>query len=405
MEGLLKRVLLFSSLLITLLPLPAYTMASSSFMSPSTSSSKEGLPFPVMQRADDDDDRPQFVYDDEDGSLPSLIRSVRTKLNYVTPGTEEIHVRRDVTGCDSVNVEIRNGRKTTTSWYLDEHGFELIPDGISPSPDDTIDFLDTQDVMDRYYPECERLLKELLHASGDDDKSKLASGGIACARAFDHNIRISTSSFGKELKGGGGSKAQVPLGMVHGDYTKMSGPRRLHDLSQPPKANDVWKQRLQNGQSLLDPMLVQEALEGKRRFALINVWRNIDPHHSVQQFPLACANAQTVPSDGLKTLYIHYKDRVGENYFCSHQPCHEWYYFPDMTFREALLIKQWDSHGALAKILSSDDTITTSASAIDATGPSTFAIHSAFLDPTTKSDAPPRKSIEVRCAVIWDKIE
>jgi hypothetical protein len=93
----------------------------------------------------------------------------------------------------------------------------------------------------------------------------------------------------------------------------------------------------------------------------------------------------------MRILKIHYKDRIGQNYFIAHSKPHQWYYFPEMLHKEALLIKQWDSFGNFAL---NDET---------GSGRSTFAIHSAFLDPTTPPSAPPRRSIEVRCAVIWEE--
>ena len=61
-----------------------------------------------------------------------------------------------------------------------------------------------------------------------------------------------------------------------------------------------------------------------------------------------------------------------------------------MKIDEAMLIKQWDSHGGIAKGMD-----------MDQEGLSTFAIHSSFLDPTASADVK-RESIEVRCCVIWD---
>jgi hypothetical protein len=348
-------------------------MASST---PSTTA-KKGLPFPEMQPPTNG----KAEYDDSG----KLLLSVPTKFNYVTHGSQDMHVYRDLAGCDSgiqgaewdpVQVPVKNARGTKAT--LDEQGFEMRDYPVK----DSIDFMDTQVVIDEYYPECEKLVQQVL-----GPKAKVV-------KAFDHNVRISATTFGDELKGGGG-RAQVPIGMVHGDYTKVSGPKRLADLAQTPKANDVLKSRL--GETpLLDPVLVQEAQQGTRRFALINVWRSIDPQNPVQQFPLGCIDATKIaPSDGsLKTFYIHYADRVGENYFCSHNKRHEWSYFPQMTFNEALLIKQWDSFGALAQDRQPDGG-----------GRSTFAIHSAFMDPTSPKDAPPRKSIEVRVAVVWEEGE
>ena len=62
---------------------------------------------------------------------------------------------------------------------------------------------------------------------------------------------------------------------------------------------------------------------------------------------------------------------------------------------EALLIKQWDSQGGLSKSkgLKSDYDF--------ADFPCTFSFHSAFKDPNTRSNAPDRWSLEVRCIVIY----
>eukprot|EP00548_Thalassiothrix_antarctica_P020922 CAMPEP_0194185546 /NCGR_PEP_ID=MMETSP0154-20130528/43151_1 /TAXON_ID=1049557 /ORGANISM="Thalassiothrix antarctica, Strain L6-D1" /LENGTH=51 /DNA_ID=CAMNT_0038903945 /DNA_START=46 /DNA_END=197 /DNA_ORIENTATION=- len=51
-----------------------------------------------------------------------------------------------------------------------------------------------------------------------------------------------------------------------------------------------------------------------------------------------------------------------------------------MTHDEALLLKQWDSYGSLAA--SEGDR--------NSKKPSTFSVHSSFLDPTSSLDAPPR---------------
>jgi hypothetical protein len=347
-----------------------------------SSSKPKGSPYPAMQAAED----PKILPEEEkDGT----IRSVPTKMNYVTPDTIEINIHRDISGCDSffegaqwdpVTVQVRNARGTSTGgctpFTLEEHGFELRD---SPAPPET-DYMDTEAVIDHYYPACENLLRTVL------------GGKIATIKAFDHNIRISSSDVGPNLKKGDQAKAQVPLGMVHGDYTKTSGPKRLDDLGKTPKANDVLKRRL--GETpLLDPNMVEDTKTGKRRFALINVWRNIDTEHPVQELPLACADARTVSKDDFRVLKIHYEDRIGQNYFIAHSKPHQWYYFPEMLHNEALLIKQWDSFGNFALNNETEG------------GRSTFAIHSAFLDPTTPPDAPPRRSIEVRCAVIWEEEE
>ena len=66
-----------------------------------------------------------------------------------------------------------------------------------------------------------------------------------------------------------------------------------------------------------------------------------------------------------------------------------------MTRDEALLIKQWDSAGEIAR---------SKGARADADGEgrsSIFSFHSAFKDPATPPDAPNRWSIEVRCAALY----
>jgi len=380
-------------------------------------SAAEAPPFPVMQKATEDAGSTLVEYCDDNSGV---MKAIRTKMNYVTADTKEINVYRDVSGCDSkyvgakwdpVNVRLQNARLFPQPITLRQHGYELIPDAVvEENKDEPIDFTDTQQVVRQYYPQCEALLERvLLGEGGGNNKVRLCT-----IKAFDHNIRISSSTWGKDLKGTQSSaKAQLPLGMVHGDYTDISAPERLRHLSKPPKANDVLREYLEetNQPCLLDPQLVQEATDDgestksnrRRRFALINIWRNIDRNNPVEEFPLACMDSSTFSKNELCTLKIHYEDRIGRNFFCSHAPQHDWAYFPQMTYNEALLIKQWDSHGSqFSKKEKNND---------DEEYCSTFSIHSSFMDPltTTKEEGgmviPLRQSIEVRCAIIYETEE
>ena len=76
-----------------------------------------------------------------------------------------------------------------------------------------------------------------------------------------------------------------------------------------------------------------------------------------------------------------FPDRVGEIYNLAHAPSQRWYYAPQMTEDEVLLIKGCDSL---------DD------------GLARFTPHSAFSFPETREDAPARESIEVRTLVVID---
>jgi hypothetical protein len=347
----------------------------------------------------------------------TLLR-VPSRMNYVDRSTVKAVIQRDPNGFDSPThgavwreetVWVENGR--LGEFKLHPNGFEL---AVEPVAKD-INFLSKDDVLDRYYPHCQEILERSLRLCSRPSGTSTTTVTPNNVRvwAFDHNVRTQSDQ---------PQSTQKPLGLVHGDYTTVSGPRRLQLLAEPPKINDVWRDRLTDNTQqpllLLDPTMVQECLDGKRRFALVNVWRNIDVDHSVASMPLACVDALTVEPRDLRVLEVHYQDRIGENFLVCpgttgdestasseapsqvaatsdsssgpQHPRHRWVYFPGMVYDECMFIKQWDSAGDYAQSQDRDRTI------------STFAIHSAFQDPTTPHDARPRQSIEVRCIAIWD---
>ena len=164
-------------------------------------------------------------------------------------------------------------------------------------------------------------------------------------------------------------------------------------MSAPPSGNDTYASRLEAGGGLISPEQI-EAVDGGARFAIINVWRNI-ASEPVATRPLALCDGASVRPDELVVFEIHYADRIGENYFAKHNDAHRWLTYPGLTRDEALLIKQWDSAGALARSGGM-----TADGAED--GPCTFSFHSAYKDPDAAPDAPDRWSIEVRCMVVYD---
>ena len=183
---------------------------------------------------------------------------------------------------------------------------------------------------------------------------------------------------------------------MHGDYTLVSAPQRLRALASPPGVNDTLRYVLEGGKSLLTTDLVSRTLEERKRFALINVWRNID-HSPVMSDPLALCDGQSVAPDDLVVFEIHYHDRIGENYFAKYAPYHKWWYYPLVTRDEVVLIKQWDSAGELAQ----SDGVHAESTVGNGDAPCTFSFHTAFSDPNTPTDAPDRQSIEVRCVAFF----
>lgn len=167
--------------------------------------------------------------------------------------------------------------------------------------------------------------------------------GAKEAVIFDHTLRDGTH---REE----GHGVRVPVRYVHNDQTFVSGPRRVRDHLPPERA--------------------QQWLEG--RIAIVNLWR---PLSDVESSPLAMCDARSIALTDLVTSDLVYRDKVGETYAFVFNPQHRWYYFPRMTQDEIVLLKIYDSAGGST---------------------ARFTAHTAFDDPTSAGDAPPRRSIELR---------
>ena len=298
----------------------------------------------------------------------------------------KVLTKRDINGSDAgslgidlekvempvINARDQLGKKKI---YLNKNGFELIQSNINHL---NINFFNNREVIDKYYIHCADFVREKTGAKN--------------VYAFDHNIRSASGKKNKKMIKGG-QQVQGPAHIVHGDYTLTSAPERLRQLAQPAGKNDTLRLILGKSNSLLSEDNVIETL-ANGRFAIINLWRNIvdDP---VETNPLALCDASTVSPEDLVVFEIHYADRIGENYFAKHNKKHKWFYFNKITKDEALLIKQWDSNGSIAKSngkLSDNESLHNTC---------TFSFHSAFEDPSTREDAPDRWSMEVRCIVLY----
>lgn len=274
-----------------------------------------------------------------------------------------------------VEVQVRDGRALHMT--LDSNGFAMVPHAY-----DHIDYYNESQVLKVYYPECCRLVKEMT--------------GAKKVYAFDHNIRSTLKSDGDNSERReiiGGNKVQVPLALVHNDYTLTSAPKRVTQLGEAPKVNDTLRKIL--GETpLFSSKDLEEIVES--RYVFINVWRNI-ADVPVQDMPLALCDAQSFAPEDLVTFEVRYEDRVGENYFVKHSTNHNWVYFPSITKNEAILLKVWDSHGAItaAEVSEKVDIQT------EVLIPASFSFHTAFKDPTAQADCSRRESIECRLIAVY----
>ena len=227
-------------------------------------------------------------------------------------------------------VPVFDGRLIAKSFSLDRQGFELVR-----HPTVVRNFYDDEEVRRVYYPLAEAFIKAMLRA----DRVVI----------FDHTVRRRIEG-APDIRGAG---PRQPATRVHVDQTVASGPNRVREHV-PAEADELLKGRVQ----------------------VINLWRPI--RGPVRDTPLAMCDGQTVAPGDLVASDLIYPDRSGETYSVKYNPEHRWFYFPEMTSDEAILLKCYDS-------------------ATD--GRTRFGPHTAFVDPTTPSDAPPRESIELRTLV------
>jgi len=121
-----------------------------------------------------------------------------------------------------------------------------------------------------------------------------------------------------------------------------------------------------------------EALLAKR-FAIVNVWRSIAG--TIEEWPLGLCTWDSVNDSHLHTVERRAYNRVGQTRHASFDPGNDWYYFPQMTPDEAILIKNYD-------------TVTD--------GRARYALHTSFDDPTAPEGAAPRESLETRVLAFFD---
>ncbi len=278
----------------------------------------------------------------ETAEAPQSGAIVHGELSFITPQDEKpvFHSSRLTGGVPKIFFEneehvmpIYDMREIADDLDIDREGFEL-----QRHTTHVEDLYDDDAIETEYNPEIEALLKERFGASQ--------------VVVFDVTRR---SDAGKGAANPDGMRG--PARRVHADYTVKSGPQRTKDIFGEAEA--------------------ERLLESGARIIQVNVWRPITG--PVKRAPLAVVDSSSLqPGDLVATDQV-FPDRVGEIYHLAHSPAQRWYYAPEMTPDEVLLLKGWDSR---------DD------------GRTRFNAHGAFELADTDENTPPRESIELRTLVI-----
>jgi len=304
---------------------------------------------PIRKEVKENESSLKFKY----GEPPAVVN-----LNYQTPPPPGKFTGRYIDQEDKGDavdvhaaqpIKMRNAREVQPPPALNDVGFTL-----ASAPTAISDFRDDAAVVETYYAEMMELIK--------------LTSGADRVFVFDHTIRESGK---KNLNSATAGESAAPVPRVHCDYTHDGAPRRLRQLG----ADGIFSRI--RGRELTEEE-VEKLMEG--RFAFINVWRSICDDHPVLQKPLAVCDERSVPKEDKFLYELRFPNRTGENYSLRHNDEHKWYYYPRMEKDECLVFKVYDKKKD---------------------GPR-FVFHTAFEDPLTPENAPPRKSIEIRAVAFFN---
>lgn len=262
-----------------------------------------------------------------EASLTFAIRDGATPVSLPSrPGEGEGRYEGDH---ETRRVEITNAWPLADELSIDREGFQLVHHHTD------VDFYDDAERTSTYERQIEDLIKQ--------------TAGAKRVIVFDHTLRAGDRRTRTERA------VREPVQMVHNDYTDRSARQRLRDLVGDEEAGKLMK----------------------GRFSIMNVWRG--NRQTVEDMPLAFADARSIDPADLISVERRSEDRVGEIQHLAHNPNQRWFYLPKIEPDEALLIKCFDSDDTKARLTA----------------------HTAFADPNTRADAPARESIESRTFVFY----
>jgi len=230
---------------------------------------------------------------------------------------------------ETLTLPVLDARALAPQASLDVEGFQLAAFSTAVA-----DFLDEDQITGTYYAEIVDFLKR--------------ETGATDVHIFDHTVRIQDTTKREA------ASRRLPVLIAHNDYTEMSGPKRVKDVMEAERADRFLG----------------------HRFAMVNVWRSIGK--SADRSPLAFADGRTVAAGDYIATDLIYESRKGEIYQNAHSDGQRWYWYPNMTRDEVVLLKCFDT-------------------ATD--GRTRYTAHSGFDNPAATADTPPRESIEVRTMI------
>ncbi|MGE3692254.1 MAG: CmcJ/NvfI family oxidoreductase [Novosphingobium sp.] len=187
---------------------------------------------------------------------------------------------------------IRNGRKAVQQPSLDEEGFVFVR-----HESQVCDFYDDAEIRRVYYPELERLTRDLT--------------GARNVFVFDHTVR------GQQGGTRGSVEVELPSDMMHCDLTVQAAEETLAQV-------------------------VPGAGEG--RWVQLNIWRPIAG--PLTTLPLAVCDGRSIKPESYVFTPLVRPDFESEFLTLAYDPEQRWSYLPAMTRDEVIVFKNYDSDPA-----------------------------------------------------------
>ncbi|OLN81034.1 Uncharacterized protein in dcmA 3'region 1 [Colletotrichum chlorophyti] len=238
-------------------------------------------------------------------------RTVVTNINYYDDPGDGSPPTPIIVGGQKVTNERKMTPRTVSvtdvagdedNFTLDTHGFQYVRHASAET-----EFVDEDKIKANYYPEMQRLYKEITGASR--------------VVIFNHQIRRGPANW--HSLGERNTEHRGPLHKAHVDQSYdgaiMMARHHLGDEA--------------------DELL-------KRRFQIINIWR---PIKTVYKDPLAVADGNTVAEEDLVGAAIIYPRHRAETWTIKPNPAHRWYYKSKQRPDEPLLIKCFDSDTSVVR--------------------------------------------------------
>lgn len=265
------------------------------------------------------------------------------------------------------------GDARTRSFCLARDGFQLIRRRSAVH-----DFVDTREVLLQYVPEMRSVAADAVGVCG----SRVIVWDL-CLRDSDLNDELQQASDDEDAGARAALDQLAPVPLVHVDF---HGPRDVYRRLRQrcDTSTDTLSSCMAADFGELTRADVHRHVHAGARVVSLNVWRSTDRMQPIRRDPLAICHPKSVPESERLPFAIMCPDvtLVEAHVAAANARAHDWWHFPAMTADECLIFVSGDTHAKWPAVP-----------------------HTSFAHPATQPDDPPRKSIEARVFVLFEREE